>query len=103
MLAQEISNTLKTHGLCANDEEFSYYFLGKSRRYFSTVKSKGMELPLGSKTILAERLTHVLNCLGNGQSSRQEYAITIASLSSALSSLKDDINKQSLNGFGCKL
>ncbi len=100
MLAQEISNTLKTHGLCANDEDFSYHFLGKSRRYFSAVKSKGMDLPLGSKTILAARLAHVLKCLNEGQSGRQGYAITVANLSCALTLLQDDINKQSLTGFG---
>jgi len=99
MLAQDICNRLKAHGLCKNDEEFSYHFLGKSDRYFSTVKSKGMELPLGSKTILAARLSQLIICLTQSEDSRRRYDLTINSLKGALNELRKEINQQSLKGF----
>jgi hypothetical protein len=59
----EIYETLRSHGLCADQSEFSENWLGRSRGYLAYLRSSGTECCPISIQLLIERLWRRANDL----------------------------------------
>ncbi len=98
MLAQEVYDQLKKYGYCRSEGDYSQNFLDKSPRYFSTIKAKKIDLPIGCKTILATRVNHLITCMKQSPSMQT----AVKELSNLQSKLNSEIKSDCLKGFAVR-